>query len=651
MKVLPFLLLMLCCAVNFSGAWENEKKLENSQSKGMKQTKPNEAVKTSASIYEEHSQLDQVKQTRPAKEDNLKKKERKPEEIHQKVVNNPLIQVDQSNSEVSAQWLPSGIQFAEDEKDEGLYKQTKPFANHHKSLDKKASESAQTLPGSIQFQKDTKPFLMRGFPGKQTKPFEVNKNKEYNPWIESLPLDPSISASTLPGVIGYETTDIKKQTKPFLAKNVASKQTKPFGIPNKLDYNPLIRVETHNAPNSAQTLPGLVQFASKQTKPFGLQYKPLIQILPSSPSVPAQTLPGLVQFEEVAPQKQTKLFFQEDSASKQTKPFGLRNSPRYYPLIQSIQEDPSISAQTLPGIIQFRVTNKERRPFGVHSNPSAQVLSSSIQSLPGLLQYETTSVKKQTKPFLQEDSVIRQTIPSNLQTNPNYNPLIQVVTSGASIPAQTLPGLIQFATTEQASPHRQTANPKKQTKPAPEMVNSFTPLVKVQQTENSIPVQTIPGLIQFATEKETASSAAGQQQRKETKPYFALNHPLLQAPQSAIGLLGRSGIRGRTLPGQTLLFRSQGKDVIQRDVEDGDYIMVLPVDTELSKPPQITGLPSPARSNPFLASTGGESQFNSPENFLPGVSTRPRYPPGYIAAETATTPSESGLPKTVLYIF
>eukprot|EP00091_Calanus_sinicus_P003467 TRINITY_DN13636_c0_g1_i1.p1 TRINITY_DN13636_c0_g1~~TRINITY_DN13636_c0_g1_i1.p1 ORF type:complete len:196 (+),score=38.95 TRINITY_DN13636_c0_g1_i1:292-879(+) len=180
-------------------------------------------------------------------------------------------------------------------------------------------------------------------------------------------------------------------------------------------------------------------------------------------------------------------------------------------------------------------------------------------------------------------------------------------------------------------------------------MNEYSPQILVQTPSSGIFAQTLPSPIQFAQTISKQPYIPGQNkqqylrnrqtkpfqedsQEKESPKYILLNPIRNTKPFLAEG---RNIIPAKTLPNQiqdTKPFQADAEGQLQAN-------NFLPgVSTRPRFPPGFT--------LPATRSAG---------SFLPGVSTRPRFPPGYTlpaAARNAQTQAVPAIgPKTVLYIF
>jgi hypothetical protein len=270
---------------------------------------------------------------------------------------------------------------------------------------------------------------------------------------------------------------------------------------------------------------------------------------------------------------------------------------------------------------------------------------------------------------------VRQTKPFSSTRDTAFQPLIETISYNV-VSALTLPGQIQFASAPKQ--HYVTGQNRQQTYQQDDNIQNYILLNSLKQTQASdqlrVPLllvqnpvsgafaQTLPSPIQFAQPaakqpyivgqnkqqyligRQTKPVQPGSQENetpnyimlRQTNPFLVNGQNIVSFPQS---IPGQSQFSDNTLAKPFLSYKADAEETLLSSRSAGSF---LPgVSTRPRFPPGYT--------QPASRSAG---------ILLPGVSTRPRFPPGYTqpaATRNIETqelpPVVYGGPKTVLYIF
>ena len=252
------------------------------------------------------------------------------------------------------------------------------------------------------------------------------------------------------------------------------------------------------------------------------------------------------------------------------------------------------------------------------------------------------------------------------QTKPDSLPEILVNNPTTGLSVQTLPSPIQFAQAVPKQPYIPGQNKQQftkpfpatpdtplyyllrsdsQTKPYPAVTNSeYNPQILVNNPNTGLSVQTLPSPVQFAQAVAKQPYAPGQNKQQYTKPFPAdSDNSQGYNPQLLVNNPG-SAISAQTLPSPIQFAEPDAKQ---------NFVLLNPIRQTRPAPQQLPGfLPQVLQQTRPIEDT--VLTRSGPASFLPGVSTRPSYPPGYTVARntppTDTASEYSGL-KTLLYIF
>jgi len=253
-------------------------------------------------------------------------------------------------------------------------------------------------------------------------------------------------------------------------------------------------------------------------------------------------------------------------------------------------------------------------------------------------------------------------------TNSGYNPQILVNNPTTGLSVQTLPSPIQFAQEVAKQPYVPGQNKQQftkpfpatsetplyyllrsdsQTKPYPAVTNSeYNPQILVNNPTTGLSVQTLPSPIEFAQAVAKQPYAPGQNKQQFTKPFPAdSDNSQGYNPQLLVNNPS-SAISAQTLPSPVQFAEPDAKQ---------NFVLLNPIRQTRPAPEQLPGfLPQVLQQTRPVTIEDTVLTRNGPAGFLPGVSTRPSYPPGYAVSRNtlpADTASDySGL-KTLLYIF
>merc|ERR1712038_350426 len=270
---------------------------------------------------------------------------------------------------------------------------------------------------------------------------------------------------------------------------------------------------------------------------------------------------------------------------------------------------------------------------------------------------EMSAVEASISSMANEDTV--QTLPLKLDSPPN-NPQLLVNNPSTGLSVQTLPSPVQFAKAGLKQPYTPDQNKQQYTKPFPADSDNSPALTKTEYNPNllvnnpssGISAQTLPSPIQFEQEY-----TPGQNKQQYTKPFPAdsdntpaftktvYNPQLLVSNPSSVNsvqtLPSPIQFAQEYIPGQNKQQYLRGSQFPEEHQQK--FVLLNPVR-------QTRPVPAPEQvpvENIVLARS-------VPADFLPGVSTRPSYPPGYtpytVARNTPESPDYTG-PKTLLYIF
>jgi len=543
-------------------------------------------------------------------------------------------------------------------------------------------------------EKQTKPVLENDLPRfyllqpvKATKPFGQTVETVFQPQISVG------SAQTLPSQIQFASPSSMKEPKPFPSPILfkASKQTKPFQAEEKdtpsyfvlspvghakNNYNPQIFAQNPSSGIIAQTVPSPIQFDGTVIKAPYVPGENKQQYLRGR-----QTTPFQVQENETEAPKYILL-----NPIRVTRPFqgqivdGLKNT-NYNPQILVQNPTSGIFAQTLPNPIQFDQT-VSKAPYVPGQNKQ--------QYLRG----------RQTKPFQSQEqeqetpryillNPLKQTRPSPIQVaTSGYSPQILVQNPVSGIFAQTLPSPIQFDQTLAKAPYVPGENKQQYLRGRQPIIfaeetltkNKLDPQIVIQNPNSGTFVQTLPSPIQFDSTVAKAPYVPGQNKQqylrgRQTKPFQvqeeATKYALLNLRQTKpFSAAGQNIVSAKTLPQQPIV-----EDSMLASRARGDFLPGAatrpnfppgynPAAVSRNAPPlpEVILFPSGKQTKPFLRQQPAAEETilasRATSGFLPGVSTKPRYPPGFAppavarTAQTQEVPDAGyGGPKTVLYIF
>jgi len=302
----------------------------------------------------------------------------------------------------------------------------------------------------------------------------------------------------------------------------------------------------------------------------------------------------------------------------------LQSYPGYYPLLQT-RPASLVSASTLPAGVRTPYIPAIQIPGGLVG----------LQTLPSQIVYDGEE-RPAYQPGTNKQQYLRgpQTLPQPIvfapaerapyvpgtskqqylrgrQSEPQYVPLIKASNPLTGVPVETLPSPIVFAPAERAPYVPGTSKQQylrgRQTKPF--SGGEYRPLIEVQ-AEDSVPVQSLPSGLVFAGE--------------ERAPYV---------PGTNKQQYLRNKVAAQTLP-SPITFASE---------EESENFVLLT--------PRKETRPGPVARQPFLRA----AERDRP-GLLPGVSSRPSFPPGFRPRQFSTysqpAPDQQYEgPKNVLYFF